>query len=130
VRTAQEDVLVFCTIPVSERQRALEALGVRVERIEAGAGASRVSLKRVIERLGEMEITSAMLEGGSQMTTSALREQSADKVSLFYAPMFLGSAGVPLLHPVEPARPQWVSISTQQLGQDIWFQGYLRDPWA
>lgn len=38
VRTAQEDVLVFCTIPVSERQRALEALGVRVERVEAAPG--------------------------------------------------------------------------------------------
>lgn len=130
VRTAQEDVLIFCTIPISERQRALEALGVRVERIEASPGGSRVSLKRVIERLGEMEITSAMIEGGSQMTTSALGAQAIDKVSLFYAPMFLGSAGVPLLHNVDFARPQWVRISMEQLGQDMWFQGYLRDPWA
>jgi diaminohydroxyphosphoribosylaminopyrimidine deaminase / 5-amino-6-(5-phosphoribosylamino)uracil reductase len=130
VRTAQDDVLVFCTISMSERQRALEALGVRVERVEAGPGGARVSLRRVIERLGEMETTSAMIEGGSQMTSSALGLQAVDKLSLFYAPMFLGAAGVPLLNSVESTRPEWARVSVRQLGQDFWFEGYLRDPWA
>lgn len=130
VRTAQEDVLVFCTIPVSERQRALEALGVRVERIEAAPGSPRVSLKRVIERLGEMQMTSAMIEAGCQVMSSAVGVQAIDKVSLFYAPVFLGAAGVPMLSSIELTRPQWVSVSTEQLGEDIWFKGYLRDPWA
>ena len=130
VRTAQEDVLVFCTIPVSERQRALEALGVRVERIEAAPGSPRVSLKRVIERLGEMQMTSAMIEAGCQVMSSAVAVQAIDKVSLFYAPVFLGAAGVPMLSNIELTRPQWVSVSTEQLGEDFWFKGYLRDPWA
>ena len=130
VRTAQEDVLVFCTISVSERQRALEALGVRVERVEAGPGGARVSLRRVIERLAEMEITSALIEGGSQLASSALGIGVVDKLSLFYAPMFLGVAGVPLLNSFESSRPEWARISVQQLGQDFWFEGYLRDPWA
>ena len=129
VRTAQEDVLVFCTIPVSERQRALEALGVRVERVEAGTGGARVSLRRVIERLGEMEITSAMIEGGSQLSSSALGLNAVDKLSLFYAPMFLGAAGVPLLNSIESSRPEWANVCVQQLGNDVWFEGYLRDPW-
>jgi len=129
VRTAQDDVLVFCTIPVSERQRALEALGVRVERIEAGPGGARVSLKRVLERLGEMEIISAMIEAGSQMTTSALGLHAVDKMNLFYAPLLLGAAGVPLLNSIESTRPQWARITMEQLGQDFWFEGYLRDPW-
>ena len=130
VRTAQEDVLVFCTIPVSERQRALEALGVRVERVEAAPGSPRVSVKRVIERLGEMQMTSAMVEAGCQLMTSALALQSVDKVSLFYAPVFLGAAGVPMLSAIDLTKPQWVSTSTEQLGEDFWFKGYLRDPWA
>jgi diaminohydroxyphosphoribosylaminopyrimidine deaminase / 5-amino-6-(5-phosphoribosylamino)uracil reductase len=130
VRTAQDDVLVFCTIPVSERQRALEALGVKVERVEAFPGGARVSLKRVLERLGEMELTSAMIEAGSQLATSALGLQAVDKLSLFYAPVFLGAAGVPLLNSIESMTPQWVKVSTQQLGQDFWFEGYFRDPWA
>ena len=130
VRTAQDDVVIFCTIPVSERQRALEALGVRVERIEAGPGGARVSLRRVIERLGEMEITSALIEGGSQLASSALALQAVDKVSLFYAPIFLGAAGVPLLNTFESSRPEWIRVAVEQLGQDLWFEGYLRDPWA
>ena len=130
VRTAQEDVLVFCTIPVSERQRALEALGVQVERVEPAPGSPRVSLKRVIERLGEMQMTSAMIEAGCQLMSSAVAAQAIDKVSLFYAPVFLGAAGVPMLSNVELMRPQWVSSSTEQLGEDFWFKGYLRDPWA
>ncbi len=129
VRTAQDDVLIFCTIPTSERQRALEALGVRVERVEAFPGGARVSLKRVLERLGEMEIISAMIEGGSQLISSALKLEAVDKLSLFYAPMFLGAAGVPLLNSVESLRPPWTRVSTEQLGRDIWFEGYLRDPW-
>jgi diaminohydroxyphosphoribosylaminopyrimidine deaminase/5-amino-6-(5-phosphoribosylamino)uracil reductase len=130
VRTAQDDVLVFCTIPVSERQRALEALGVRVERVEAASGAPRVSLKRVIERLGEMQMTSAMIEAGCQVMSSAVAMQTIDKVSLFYAPVFLGAAGVPMLSSIDMTRPQWVSTTTEQLGDDFWFKGYLRDPWA
>ena len=130
VRTAQEDVLVFCTIPVSERQRALEALGVRVERVEAGAGGARVSLRRVIERLGEMEMTSAMIEGGSQLASSALGLQAIDKLSIFYAPVFLGAAGVPLLNSIESSRPEWARVSVRQFGNDARFEGYLRDPWA
>jgi diaminohydroxyphosphoribosylaminopyrimidine deaminase/5-amino-6-(5-phosphoribosylamino)uracil reductase len=130
VRTAQDDVLVFCTIPVSERQRALEALGVRVERVEAAPGGPRVSLKRVIERLGEMQMTSAMVEAGCQLMSSALTLQTIDKVSLFYAPVFLGAAGVPMLGAIDLTKPQWVSTSTEQLGEDFWFKGYFRDPWA
>jgi diaminohydroxyphosphoribosylaminopyrimidine deaminase / 5-amino-6-(5-phosphoribosylamino)uracil reductase len=130
VRTAQDDVLVFCTIPVSERQRALEALGVRVERIDAGPGGARVSLKRVVERLGEMEMTSALIEGGAQLNASALGQQTVDKVDLIYAPIFLGAAGVPLSTGIEPSRPSWTRLSVTQVGQDIWVEGYLRDPWA
>jgi diaminohydroxyphosphoribosylaminopyrimidine deaminase / 5-amino-6-(5-phosphoribosylamino)uracil reductase len=130
VRTAQDDVLVFCTIPVSERQRALEALGVRVERVEGAPGSPRVSLKRVIERLGEMQMTSAMIEAGCQLMSSAVGGQAVDKMSLSYAPVFLGAAGVPMLSNIEFTRPQWVSVSTEQLEEDFWFKGYLRDPWA
>jgi diaminohydroxyphosphoribosylaminopyrimidine deaminase / 5-amino-6-(5-phosphoribosylamino)uracil reductase len=123
-------VLVFCTIPVSERQRALEALGVRVERVEAYPGTARVSLKRVLERLGEMEMISALLEAGSQLNASALGQQAVDKVDLIYAPMFLGAAGVPLFTGVESSRPQWARLSAKQIGLDVWVEGYLRDPWA
>jgi diaminohydroxyphosphoribosylaminopyrimidine deaminase / 5-amino-6-(5-phosphoribosylamino)uracil reductase len=129
VRTAQDDVVVFCTTPISERQRALEALGVRVERVEPAAGGARVALKRVLERLGEMEITSALIEAGAQLNSSAFAQQAVDKLRLFYAPVLLGAAGVPIINSIESVKPQWSHLTVEQLGQDFWFEGYLRDPW-
>lgn len=130
VRTAQEDVLVFCTTSFNDRQRALEALGVRVERVEGSSGGSRVSLSRVIEQLGEMQITSALLEAGSQLNATALGHQSVDKLSLFYAPIMLGSVGVPLVSSIELWKWPLTQLSVQQFGQDFRIEGYLRDPWA
>ena len=130
VRTAKEDVLVFCTTSFNDRQRALEALGVRVERVEGSGGGSRVSLPRVVERLGEMQITSALLEAGSQLNATALAQQSVDKLSLFYAPIMLGSVGVPLVSSIESWKWPLTQLSVQQFGQDFRIEGYLRDPWA
>jgi diaminohydroxyphosphoribosylaminopyrimidine deaminase / 5-amino-6-(5-phosphoribosylamino)uracil reductase len=130
VRTAEEDVLVFCTTSFNDRQRALEALGVRVERVEGSGGGSRVSLPRVLERLGEMQITSALLEAGSQLNATALGQQSVDKLALFYAPIMLGSVGVPLVSSIESWKWPLTQLSVQQFGQDFRIEGYLRDPWA
>lgn len=131
VRTAKNsDVLVFCTTPNPDRQRALEALGVRVEQVEAGPGGSRVSLKRVLERLGEMQMTRVLLESGSQVTSSALTQQVVDKLCLFYAPTFLGARGVPLVKDLEGFEPQMDRIMLEQMGRDFRFEAYLRDPWV
>ena len=130
VRTAKDDVLVFCTTPIADRHRALEALGVRVERIESGSGGARVDLKRVLERLGEMGITSAMVEAGSQVNATALTQQLVDKLTLFYAPLFLGTNGVPLVNNIETLKASLTRVSTQQVGRDFRISGYLRDPWG
>ncbi len=130
VRTAEEDVLVFCTSPIPERQRVLEAMGVRVERLDGGsAGGGRVPLKRVVERLGEMGMTSAMIEAGSQVNSSAIGQQVIDKLSLYYAPVIMGANGVALFNATESYKPQLTNVSIQQFGPDFRFEGYLRDPW-
>jgi diaminohydroxyphosphoribosylaminopyrimidine deaminase/5-amino-6-(5-phosphoribosylamino)uracil reductase len=130
VRTAQEDVIVFCTTPITERQRALQALGVRVERIEQGPVGSRLSLAKVLERLGELQITSALLEGGAQINSTALAGQAVDKLCLFYAPVFLGERGLPLVSGVEAWKPRLEHMRIDRFGRDFRLQGYLRDPWA
>jgi diaminohydroxyphosphoribosylaminopyrimidine deaminase / 5-amino-6-(5-phosphoribosylamino)uracil reductase len=130
VRTAQDDVLVFCTTPQSDRQRAIEAMGVRVERIDPWPEGSRVSLRRVLDRLGELQITSAMLEAGSQLNSTALAEGRVDKLALFYAPVFLGSVAVPLLGSVDAPQIALERSRIDTLGRDFRLQGYLRNPWA
>jgi len=146
VRTVRDDLLVFCTVAPTQRQRTLEALGVRVERVQpiepsigrlaAGKTQPRpprrsgVSLRAVMQRLGEMEILSALMEAGGQLNASALNGGHVDKITLFYAPLFLGPDGVPLLQeaiagPLHPTPP-----TTERIGKDLRVDTYLQDPWG
>jgi diaminohydroxyphosphoribosylaminopyrimidine deaminase/5-amino-6-(5-phosphoribosylamino)uracil reductase len=131
VRSAKDDVVVCCTTPIANRVRALEDLGVRVEQLDPVSGEGRVPLTRVLERLGEMQLTTVMLEAGTQVNSSALNLDLVDKVSLFIAPTFLGSKGVPLLHRLDDFRPNLLMRNTMSpSGPDFRFEGYIRDPWA
>jgi len=128
VETANEDLIVFCTTPNPERRRALESLHIPVEQVTSEPGSNRVSLAQVLGRLGEMQLTSALLEGGSQLNSAALLH--ADKLTLFYAPIFLGADAVPFLetsHPV-PLRP--VRTMLTKFGPDFRLEAWLRDPWS
>lgn len=129
VRSVKDDVLVFCTTPIPERQRALEALGIRVERIDASIGNPRVSLKRAIERLGEMKMTRVMIEAGSQINNSAFATQAVDKLTLFYAPILLGARGIPFSSGTEQLAPVMLRTAIDQSGPDFRLDAYLRDPW-
>lgn len=127
VKTAKDDVLVFCVDADPERLRALEALGAQVEKVETEAG--RVSLRRVLERLGEMEITSAMLEGGSGLNATALNGY-VDKLALFYAPIFLGPTAVPFIETSESVSIHPIRTLQRTFGRDRQLETWLRNPWA
>jgi diaminohydroxyphosphoribosylaminopyrimidine deaminase/5-amino-6-(5-phosphoribosylamino)uracil reductase len=127
VRSAQDDLLVLHALPDSDRVHMLEAAGVRVERLDAVDG--HVSLPRVMQRLGEMQVLSAMLEVGPRLNAAAMKQQIVDKLCLFYAPVFLGSNAVPLLAEGGRIEAAVERISWKTIGSDVCFDGYLRDPW-
>lgn len=129
VQTAKDDVLVFCVNPDAERQQFLEAAGVKIEQVEAERGTNRVSLDRVLRRLGEMEITSAMLEAGAQLNAAAL-DGHVDKLSLFYTPIFLGPAAIPFVQSAESIRIQPIRTRQKTFGRDRQLEAWLHDPWA
>lgn len=144
VRTAQDDVIVFCTVAPTERQRGLEAMGVRVERVDAeeptaSTPARRwtdpgrrggVSLEQVLHKLGELNVLNVMMEAGAQLNGSALSGGHVDKVTLFYAPVFLGSAGVPLLQESMVTPPMISTPRVERFGADVRVETWLHDPWA
>lgn len=128
-RTAKDDVLVFCANADAAQRQALERCGVLVKHLDTESGSRSVPLKRVLERLGEMEITSAMLEGGSRLNASALQGY-VDKVSLFYAPVLLGDNAVPLISGGSPIKLTPLRTRAINFGPDVLFEAYLRDPWT
>jgi diaminohydroxyphosphoribosylaminopyrimidine deaminase / 5-amino-6-(5-phosphoribosylamino)uracil reductase len=142
VQTAQDDVLIFCSFAEEKKRRALEERGVRVEQIPLRSNSvssvsndGRPDLGLIVARLGELEITSLLIEGGALVNWAALAAGVADKVFLYYAPKILaGSRSVPFAggegFPRISDAPQIRDTVLHRFGDDFAVEGYLRDPYA
>jgi diaminohydroxyphosphoribosylaminopyrimidine deaminase/5-amino-6-(5-phosphoribosylamino)uracil reductase len=133
VRSAQDDLLVLCASPDPLRQKELERRGVRVE-VVAHPISGVVDLGQAITRLGELQLTSLLVEGGSAVHGTLLRERLADKVFLYYAPRLFGNGGVPLATGTGFGRaedaPHVRHLAWHRLGEDFGVEGYLKDPYG
>ena len=134
VKTAKDDLLVFCSFAEEKRRQELETRGVRVEQVRLGAADGRPDLPSILARLGELEITSVLIEGGALLNWSALATDSVDKIFLYYTPKILaGSGSVPFAAGTgfqkmsEAAHVR--SVSLHRFGEDFAVEGYLHDPY-
>jgi diaminohydroxyphosphoribosylaminopyrimidine deaminase/5-amino-6-(5-phosphoribosylamino)uracil reductase len=119
VKSAEQDVLIFFREGESATITALEARGVRLQPMN--------SLRDVLLHLGEMQITSLLLEGGKELFTSALKEDLVDKLMLFYAPRFMGEGAVSMLGHCER---RIKSYALKQFGEDFALEAYFHDYWS
>jgi len=126
VKTAQQDVLIFFSRASPTTQQALAARGVRLQQIQHDS--AHIPLRDVLRSLGEMEVTSLILEGGAEVHTTALKQGLVDKVMLFYAPKFLGQTAVPMVGSSE-GLPPIKEYALRRFGEDFAFEAYLRNPW-
>jgi diaminohydroxyphosphoribosylaminopyrimidine deaminase/5-amino-6-(5-phosphoribosylamino)uracil reductase len=88
----------------------------------------RVNIYELMKKLGEMEITSVMIEGGAEVNASALKASVIDKVMFFIAPKILGGkdalspiGGIGVDDPSEAIKLKDISI--EQVGEDILIAG-------
>ena len=134
VKTTRNDVLVFCSFAEEKKKRALEERGIRVEQVPLGLGDGRPDLNRIAYRLGEMEITSLLIEGGALVNWTALAAGIVDKVFLYYAPKILaGTGAVPFATGAGFRKMTDAAlvknIILHRFGEDFAVEGYLRDPY-
>jgi len=134
VKTAKDDVLVFCSFAEDQKRRELRKRGVRVEQIAGSTGDGRTDLAAVAHQLGGMAITSLMIEGGAMVNGAALDAGIVDKVFLYYAPKILaGNGSVPFAMGAGFARMSDAayvkSIRLHRFGEDFAVEGYLQDPY-
>ena len=132
--TPSNDVLVFCSAPDESKKHELEARGIRVERVPP-AGDGRPDLHTILRRLGQLEITSLMIEGGSEVNAAALAVGVVDKVFLYYALKIMASAeAVPFITGGGLGQadllPQVKHFHLHRFGADFAVEGYLRDPYG
>jgi len=129
------DVLVFCSSADAQKQAELEKLGVRIEKIATVEMDSRPDLPAILRRLGELEITSLMIEGGATVNWAALAANVVDKVFLYYAPKILAgtgsvpfAAGAGFRHMSQAAQVKHLHL--HRFGEDFAVEGYVRDPYG
>ncbi len=128
---AQSDLLILCgTTAPSTRFTALEGHGVEVVTLPDHAG--RLSLPAALAILGERNILSLLLEGGSHLNGSFLRQNLADKAVLLFAETELGDQAIPFAQGF--ASPYLFEQSLSRVtradyGPDACVTGYLHDPW-
>jgi diaminohydroxyphosphoribosylaminopyrimidine deaminase/5-amino-6-(5-phosphoribosylamino)uracil reductase len=134
VQSAANDILVFCSSADERQKHQLEALGIRIEQL-APAADGHPEIHSVLRRLGQLEITSLMIEGGSTVNGMSLRCGIADKVFLFYAPKISASPrSTPFSSDSDsksagPIR-EVSQLRVHQFGEDFGVEGYLRDPYS
>jgi diaminohydroxyphosphoribosylaminopyrimidine deaminase / 5-amino-6-(5-phosphoribosylamino)uracil reductase len=130
----QNDVLVFHSSGDESQKHKLEALRIRVEQLSPGKN-QRLDIHAILRRLGELAITSVMIEGGSTLNATALASGVVDKVFLYYAPKVLGGAqsvpfvngdGFGLLDKISQVK----DLHIHRFAEDLAVEGYLRDPYG
>ncbi len=147
VKTAQQDLIVFCCFAEENKRRELEARGIKVEQVpmrrspEDGtlvfprgspSTDGRPDLERVMRALGEREITSLIIEGGAMVNWAALSEGIVDKIFFYYAPKILaGSGSIPFAIGAGFRRMSEAAsvkaLTLHRFGEDFAVEGYLRD---
>ena len=131
IQTADNDVLVLCSDAEKSAKQALELKGIRVQQIAATED-GRPDFAAIVQILGELEITSLLIEGGALVNGAALASGEVDKVFLYYAPKIFGGDAVPFLGG-ESLRGKTQCVQNFELhrfGEDFALEGYLRDPYA
>ena len=129
------DVLVLGSASDDNKQAQLEELGIRVEKLPASLPDGRPDMLSVLRCLGQLEITSVMIEGGATVNWTALAAGVVDKVFLYYAPRILaGTGSIPFAagagFPRMSEAAQVKSLHLHRFGEDFAVEGYLRDPYG
>ena len=123
-------VIVATTRRAARRKKErLEELGVKV--VTTGSAGGKVDLKRLMIALGKFEVTSLLIEGGTEITTSALKDGIVDKILFFYAPKILGgrtARGITAGEGVEYVRQALNvhDLKVRKKGEDILIEGYIK----
>ncbi len=114
--------------PAPDRREALTAKGATVQELPC-APEGGICLDALLDALSERTLSSVMVEGGSQILTTFLRQQQVQRIILTVAPMFVG--GTPAIGSVAPSEsdpsadqfPQLTNVQQRWFGEDLVIEG-------
>ena len=131
VHGVENDILILCgTSADHDRAIALRKRDIQVETLPDHAG--RLSLPAALAALAERNILSLLLECGSHLNGSFLRQNLVDKATLIYSETELGDQAIPFAQGIPSPylfEHSLSRITRTTLGTDAFVTGYLHDPW-
>ncbi len=118
---------IFCGPEVdSKKEQALSGLGVRIFPVAVDFSGA-LDLEEVAAVLGKEMISSVLVEGGATVHGAMLKKKLVDHVTLFYAPIFAGDQGVPIIKGVSVEdRDEAIRLKDvhyRRLGDDLMIEG-------
>ena len=128
VLNQESDARTIVAVTSSAPEDKIEQIKQKAEVIVIPEKDGRVDILELMKKLGQMEITSVMIEGGAEVNASALRAGIVDRVMFFIAPKIFGGSDAP--SPVggdgvdEPDDAILLKdISVEQIGKDVLVTG-------
>lgn len=122
---------ILATTELAPEDKLIQLRNRNIDIIITPLKNNRVDINYLMKALGERNIDSVLLEGGSELNYSALNSGVVDKISAFIAPKIVGGNGAKT--PVGGEGTafmknacQLTGIELQHFGDDIMIEAYLR----
>jgi diaminohydroxyphosphoribosylaminopyrimidine deaminase/5-amino-6-(5-phosphoribosylamino)uracil reductase len=82
-----------------------------------------LDLRFVLDELGRRGIRGVLVEGGGETAARFVEAGLADKLTLFYAPKFVGSGGVPMIGALRVKKMsealEFSASDVEKVGEDV-----------
>ena len=88
---SSDPVIIFRGRQASKER--VEKLSERARLIAVSQRNGRLEWSHLLRKLGQLKITSLLIEGGARVAASALRAGIVQKISFFYGPKIIGGSG-------------------------------------
>jgi len=128
VQDSNAETIIACSENASNERGHLYQKN-RIKILPCALKNKRIDLSLLMSHLGQMNITSILIEGGSRIHSSAIQAGIVDQVCCFIAPKILGGHGISVCSgdaPLEMKNAVSVTnIRVQRFDDDIMIQGTL-----
>jgi diaminohydroxyphosphoribosylaminopyrimidine deaminase / 5-amino-6-(5-phosphoribosylamino)uracil reductase len=121
-------IIATTGLAAKDKIKKLEKRGVRILVLDSKQG--KVDLNHCLSKLGEMEITSLLVEGGSEIHGSFLDAGLINKILLFFSPKLMGdreAVGIFGGHEKKTLKEALPlsELRVRRIGEDILVEGYV-----
>lgn len=124
---------IIATLASASKSKIKRLQDLGAEIVAAKSSRGRVDLRDLMKKLGKRDIMSVLIEGGAEISASALKSGIVDKVVIFIAPLLMaGRDSLCSIGGVSPVRLSQAlrlhAVTMRFVGQDLMVEGYVKKP--